>query len=605
MKKYFLLIAAAATVFAVSCRKAREVEQVTTETPQEEIDDTTPQPVRFGSSLNIQVETKAAIDKFAGTEDLYVWGFERVPATNEAAEKYLVDATTGKAFINNVKATSPITAQYHPNTYEIAVYNPDGIYQNEYFYYTENKNYDFVAYYLGDAYHAGSDAVPYADYVDYNTTNGTSLTEDEYIALAPEDKIKTPAVPEVAPVVTQEGGVVSKVDVDVAIDGTNDIMLAKTDHEFDLLNRADDSKYVPESRMYSSYSSRRTVIPNLKFEHQLSRFIIKTKKGGLVPVNDITIEKIEIESKAMGKLYLYGAPENSLDFVPADNAAAEWLPLRFKDAVDYTAATAAEYNATLDGALAEGVALTDEQATAYNAACSGTKVAGNMLNADEAAAYNATLAGHVVAGDEQYAAGSIAKGHPGDGVFTQLGESVMIFPGNDAYNAKLYISQKNVTSIDPVPFEINVAALEAANGGVAVPGHQYTVNLIVYGAEKVEVTVSISEWVDAGEVDIDTDADETDNRTVTSLTGVPGNQDMTVGGEDYTITGVTVQSGETPADLDPQPALSYSSSDPAVATVSAAGVVHAVSAGTATITIKYAGSFTYKPVTATFTVTVN
>lgn len=487
MKKYFLLIAAAATVFAVSCRKAREVEQVTTETPQEEIDDTTPQPVRFGSSLNIQVETKAAIDKFAGTEDLYVWGFERVPGATRAADKFLV-YSNGKAFINNVKAASPVATnekEYHPNKYGIDVFNPDGA-PGEYFYYTEGKVYDFVAYYLGDAhvdaagdvnYTAASAAAHNAalpgalNYTDpltdeqataYNTAIQPAVEKVASDVLSEAEAttynatldgavgttdVEFPAHGEVVPEVTfnQADTVVTKVVIPVTIDGTNDIMLAKTDFDFDVQNREDDSKYVPENKMYSAYSSRRTVIPNLKFEHQLSRFIIKTKKGGVVPVGDINIKSISIKSKAVGDLYLYGTPSGHLNFEPGDNAADVWFPVKEDD-------------------------------------------------------------------------GAVATGHPGNNVYEQLGESIMTFSGNSVYKGKLQIEQAGVSRIEPLEFDIDVSALEAANGGVAVPGHMYTVNLIVYGAEKVEVTVSLSEWVNMGNVDIDPDEDEDDNRTAGVIT---------------------------------------------------------------------------------------
>lgn len=437
MKKYFLLIAAAATVFAVSCRKAREVEQVTTETPQEEIDDTTPQPMLFGSSLNVTVDTKAAIDKFTNAgQDLYVWGFEKngdgkfTVAQVGQTEEY-------KAFIHNVKAESPATADYHPEVYPINVYK--NVTAGEFFYYKENTNYDFLAYYLGDAYveaQPAADAVLYANVDEYNADHDPDISAEDFGNLSDEQKVKTPAhdaIAEVVPTVDHTSGVVNTVTIPVTIDGTNDIMLAKTDHEFDLNHRTNQDKYVADARMYSAYSARRTVVPNLKFEHQLSRFIIKTKVGGTVPYDKITIEKIEIQSKADGVLYLYGTPTDHLNFEPTSAAEDVWLPLKTN-------------------------------------------------------------------------AGVVATGHPGENDYVQLGESIMAFSGEEEYDALIHLSQEGVSELEPVPVTIKLTTLEP--GHKAVPGHQYTVNVIVYGAEKVEVTVSITQWVDAGNVDIDWDADD-------------------------------------------------------------------------------------------------
>lgn len=494
MKKYFLLIAAAATVFAVSCRKAREVEQVTTETPQEEIDDTTPQPVRFGSSLNVTVDTKAAVTNFATSDDLYVLGFEK----GDNGFKFTED----EPFIPNVKANlATATDAYHPTTYNIDVFNPHGV-AGEYFYYAGENVYDFFGYYLGGAYRAtaqeaqeAQEAVLYADYEEYNEAKGTSLTEEQFAILSDEEKIKTPAVPAVpalpatVPVYNNgeavgANGTVTKVAVPVVIDGTNDIMMAKTDHEFDVQNRPDDSKYVPENRMYSAYSARRTVKPNLKFEHQLSRFIFRTKKAGNVPTNHITIKQIALQSKTAGDLVLYEAGSTAtLNFLPTGEAS--YIPLKAAvdaDAVNYTDVN--EYN-QLNG--------TNLSASDY----SGLDDAEKIKTPAQVAGYPAT-------------------GHPGHGDYEQLGESIMVFPDAVKYYFKLSLEQKGISvGIPDMDLTIDLSSLA---DGKAIPGHQYTVDLLVYGAERVDVTVSLTPWVDAGHVEIDWDEDEDDNRPAGVIT---------------------------------------------------------------------------------------
>ena len=93
------------------------------------------------------------------------------------------------------------------------------------------------------------------------------------------------------------------------------------------------------------------------------------------------------------------------------------------EGVQYTEEEVLEANATLEGALEAGVALTAEQATAYNIAVTGAeKEADNELTAEEAAAYNANLEGAI--STEDY------KVEPVEGVKYTQEEA-------DAYNAQL------------------------------------------------------------------------------------------------------------------------------------------------------------------------
>lgn len=92
------------------------------------------------------------------------------------------------------------------------------------------------------------------------------------------------------------------------------------------------------------------------------------------------------------------------------NAAASekpYLNISYEIGVNYTAEEAAEYNAALDGALAETTSLSSEAAAAYNAKISSgaitgeEKTVGNALSAAEANAYNATLDGAKSTSDER------------------------------------------------------------------------------------------------------------------------------------------------------------------------------------------------------------
>ena len=93
------------------------------------------------------------------------------------------------------------------------------------------------------------------------------------------------------------------------------------------------------------------------------------------------------------------------------------------EGVQYTEEEVLEANAALEGALEAGVALTAEQATAYNIAVTGAeKEADDELTAEEAAMYNANLEGAI--STEDY------KVEPVEGVKYTQEEA-------DAYNAEL------------------------------------------------------------------------------------------------------------------------------------------------------------------------
>ena len=83
------------------------------------------------------------------------------------------------------------------------------------------------------------------------------------------------------------------VTLDVAINGGQDIMLAKANQAVDVVGALTpvDPKYA-----YSAYSARRNVKPNLKFEHQLTQFTFHIVDGDydseIVENPDYTFENV-------------------------------------------------------------------------------------------------------------------------------------------------------------------------------------------------------------------------------------------------------------------------------------------------------------------------
>ena len=150
-------------------------------------------------------------------------------------------------------------------------------------YYKDNVNYDFYGYYV--------------DNIDHQETN---LKIDAQAVTLP-----------------------------VTITGYEDILLATTDKGKDsqaAKNKAqDEGKTFNENRVYSAYSARRDVVPNLVFEHMLTRLDFVFKTGEDVNSNTrVEIVGIAVKSVINGTLIVAG----DQDLVPATEAETA-LNLRY------------------------------------------------------------------------------------------------------------------------------------------------------------------------------------------------------------------------------------------------------------------------------------
>ena len=254
MKKYFLLAAAAATVLAVSC--AKEKNQPTTDPTPTEIEDNTPQPIRFGTNI-AEVKspiTKAAIENtgWGANQQLYVYAFRQtngVPTITDAGAYIKGTLVNAPETFANHGVREPITVDRDNN------HNP--------YYYENGVVYSFFGYYIGGA----------------NQTN---------LAYAEGDNGKT-------------------LSASVTIRGVDDVMLADTDKFDDYLyaktQAADpDDVTVSIEKVYSEVSARQGVVPDLKFKHQLARFKFETMYGGNGNADDINIVNIQMRSVKAGIL---------------------------------------------------------------------------------------------------------------------------------------------------------------------------------------------------------------------------------------------------------------------------------------------------------------
>lgn len=210
-----------------------------------EIDDNAPVEVKFGvnaPTLTV-TKTKAAVDEWENTK-IYI--YSGVVTTDETSGSSSISFL--EPLINNDVAT------INNATDGTVTFN-----DNKVFYYDVNAVYDFYGYYIDE--------------------------------IQPE----TPAA------VSSEG---TTITVAIKIDGSQDVMLAKTNHAEDM---AKTSTAVNASRIYSAYTARRGVQPTLNFEHMLSRFVFNVKQGNSVnkdknQVQDVYVSAISLESEETGIL---------------------------------------------------------------------------------------------------------------------------------------------------------------------------------------------------------------------------------------------------------------------------------------------------------------
>ncbi len=251
MKKSFLMATSAMVLFAACQKEAANNGQ------NEVVDDNSPVPVLLSvGSPTVSVKSAGAVGGTTAetnkwnNETLFVYAFDR---SNAVFEEPLIN---GVAVTAKPETDNPATAML--DLKQEADAEIDGVsVAGEYFYYQGETCYDFYGYYIDDAYAAGND----------------------------------PAT--VKPVLDEESNSIS---IPVEINGAQDLMIAKANQQLDIDRREGDVKPVSEGHAYSAYSARRDVIPNLSFEHLLTRFTF-VAKAGHATAYDININKLQVTSK--------------------------------------------------------------------------------------------------------------------------------------------------------------------------------------------------------------------------------------------------------------------------------------------------------------------
>ena len=254
MKKYFFL-AAAALVALVACSKSPIATEAQPVDPDEVFAETDLYPITFSSNVlatKAKVKGTGSIDTWADTMKLHIYGIKRDADNN-------LDLVDGIQ-INNVVAAAPdgVTSG------AIEVWDPALSTELEKvpFYYDNSGRYDFFGFYVDDAFVQGQEDP------ELDTDEGT-------------------------------------ITLPVQINGTQDVMLAYADRE-----AAVEGTAINPDKLYSAYGVRKGIIPDLKFAHQLSRFVFKVRKGavnGSAQPGPVYVNSLAVDSYSNGLLTIVGA----------------------------------------------------------------------------------------------------------------------------------------------------------------------------------------------------------------------------------------------------------------------------------------------------------
>ena len=498
---YLLLIAAAASILAVSCKREKDPSGPESQAEKTHvIDDSTPMPVIFTSQYVAtkapEIETKGlgAIDDWHGAgQQLYVYGFPYIRVDKGVNAYEWINY--GNPLMVNVAADAPTAESDHEGVRldgsqraKINVYNAlaeGGLAAMEPYYYRENQEngndeaFSFFAYFVDDAI---------ADPAPVVTPGSNPPTYN------PDGSADVP------------GGIThGKIVLEgLILDGTQDIMLATTDKEVDALARSryfdretyqtselnddDLGEYVDAKTVYSAHAARRGVNPDLIFEHQLSRITFYIKKGGTVPSSDITVAGIDLFDYYEGTLTIADgvsglggdrglAPVNTGTLNPGvidwDFTDAWQDDVRYKDEVP-------EYP---DAGLNKYV-----------------KTVRKADNPD----YPITAADDI---------------HPYKD-YNRFGQSVLVFPGREKIDMVLRILQNGATAPGYRPYKMHLEIENDpdVNGQPVLfeAGKNYNVYLTVYGLEEVRISVTLTEWDDANII-LDPDDDDDDLREAAQI----------------------------------------------------------------------------------------
>lgn len=400
-----------AVTMTVGCQKIQQL--VNPDKYQDNIDDDTPVLVTLGANVSATATTKAAVSELADLNQIYVYGL-RTSATT------LVNETETKD--NKTLNTYLLGSNDEPKTITLGQDAKVPMTLQEY-YGSNGEVYEFYGYYLGTTKQAptaekGEDGESFAKIVEgTETANTATVTVSE----------KTITVP-------------------ITFDGQQDILVATTNKLEDI---AKANTNVNSSQVYSAYSARRSVVPNLKFEHQLTQFTFAIENGTtLTDGQELYVNSLSVKSKSNANLTITNG--SGYEFKASDDAQGK----EFTYPVTY-AATATE------------------NGDSYTYTAVPNKVCTFSVNTST----------------------------------KELTESIMVMPGESSYAMTVYISQKNgdaTTEVVPVSLDIKLS-----DNSIFKAGYSYKVTVKIYAQEAALLDVTIVDWKTGESIYIDNDDDDT------------------------------------------------------------------------------------------------
>lgn len=391
------IFATMALTLAASCSRDKDVDNL----DNNKIDDTTIEEIVLGAGQSVSVSPASrGMGQVGGLTGNNNWKGETVYV-------YGINTTTNTVAINGEAAKAPTDA----NSGSL-----EWIDTEKHVYYEGKDIYDFYGVHVGGA--AADMRIAGVEPITFDAANGFV--------------------------------------VDLTLDGTQDIMVAVPNKTKDIetaMNGEGDLKPEEgdEGKLYSAWSARRNVVPNLEFSHLLTGLNFKAKCGNNTELAEkITISKIvakEVESQI------------SLTVIPGKDANTTQTFVPKSVPADFT--LMADTDGDGDG------------------------------NLD-------VFTGYEVQGDNT-------------AEFASFGGGMLLVPAKE-YTIEITTSQTINGQLEERPFSYTFSSddVDAGAGGVdSTTGFQagalYDINIIVYGLEEIMVNGTLIEWKDGGDVTIDPD----------------------------------------------------------------------------------------------------
>ena len=253
--------------------------------------------------------------------------------------------------------------------------------------------------------------------------------------------------------------------LDVTIDGSQDLMVAKADFEADSVAAATGDWYA-KSYKYSAYAARRNVQPSLKFNHLLTQLQFNVINKGAN--NVMWVDSIGVESKNVAKMVVAGKNYGTIEWT--GDKAMLYVKNDYDDADRVLDSLAKVPLFTGNAELAEAVIKTEK-----------TKVGNLLVAASNDQELITTYKGHIILLQKLK-----VTDYDNEGNVIPAGAEVVVR--------------------DTVDFTIKLPENVHPN---FLAQHAYTVNITVYGLDMIEVTADLARWENGGSFDIVPEDQET------------------------------------------------------------------------------------------------